>query len=61
MSVHWSRNFPLGENNCSRLFSRSATHTVPARSIAMPCGTWNCPGPSPGSPHERISRPSAVK
>ena len=27
--------------------------------MAMPCGRLNCPGPSPGSPQENSSFPSA--
>ena len=49
---------PSGEKNWRRLFSRSATTTVPSGPTAIPCGRWNCPGPAPGSPHEKRWRPS---
>ena len=40
-----------------RWFSRSATYTSPAASVAMLCGTLKQPGSVPGSPHDEMCRP----
>src|SRR6476660_384213 len=40
-----------------RSISRSHTNTRPSAATAMPCGSRNWPGPSPGSPHEHFNCP----
>ena len=37
-------------NRWNRLFARSATHTAPFPSTAIPVGQWNSPGPMPEPP-----------
>jgi hypothetical protein len=56
-----SRRLPSWEKIWMRLFSRSATRTPPRRSMAMPWGRLNSPGPLPGVPHDVMRRPSAAK
>jgi len=51
---------PARSNTCTRSFSRSHTSTRPDRSIHTPCGSMNCPGALPGSPHDRRCVPSAA-
>ena len=42
--------YSLGENSWTRLFSESATQTLPSGSAAIPLGKLNWPLPDPASP-----------
>ena len=44
-----------------RPLSRSATNNRPRESIAIACGTLNCPGPDPAVPHAFTKAPSLAK
>src|SRR5579875_3400725 len=46
------RKFPSPSNTWILRLPRSATYTSPRAYTAMLCGVLNCPGPSPGVPHD---------